>query len=99
MGGVLFITPPAFLYKDGVGVLVKSHLSTLPNPFRDKETNVLERDSAILFIMAFPPFRDTEEMADQVRETFKWHLRGPRVLLGHFRKITRTCARASLYLL
>ena len=25
--------------------------------------------------MTFPPFRDTEEMVDHIRETFKWHLR------------------------
>ena len=25
--------------------------------------------------MAFLPFRDTEERADHVKETFKWHLR------------------------
>ncbi|KAJ8438742.1 hypothetical protein Cgig2_020297 [Carnegiea gigantea] len=34
-----------------------------------------ERVSAYLPLMAFPPFHDTEEMADHVRKTFKWHLR------------------------
>jgi len=28
------------------------------------------------FIMAFPPLYDTREMADFVRESFRWHWRG-----------------------
>ncbi|KAJ8424442.1 hypothetical protein Cgig2_003900 [Carnegiea gigantea] len=41
--------------------------------------------------MAFPPFRDTEEMPDHVRETFKWHLRRascpPHPLLEDYRDL------------
>ncbi|KAJ8430365.1 hypothetical protein Cgig2_007595 [Carnegiea gigantea] len=37
-------------------------------------TSGAESRFAIL-IMAFPPLQDTEEMADHVRENFKWHLR------------------------
>ena len=49
------------------------------------------RNFALLFDMAFPPFHDTEEMADHIRETFKWHLRRashpPRPLLQDFQDL------------
>ncbi|KAJ8421808.1 hypothetical protein Cgig2_016546 [Carnegiea gigantea] len=42
-------------------------------------------------IMVFPYFRSTKEMADHVRETFNWHLRGavspPRPLLENYRDL------------
>ncbi|KAJ8423521.1 hypothetical protein Cgig2_011982 [Carnegiea gigantea] len=34
-----------------------------------------EESRFTIFTMAFLPFRDTEEMADHVRETFRWHWR------------------------
>ncbi|KAJ8433285.1 hypothetical protein Cgig2_014194 [Carnegiea gigantea] len=43
------------------------------------------------FETAFPPFRDTEAMADYIRETFKWHLRRasrpPRLLPEDYRDL------------
>ena len=80
------------LYKDGDGIPKKSHSRTLSNLFRkrEREISVLERESLLVFpIMAFPPFRDTEEMVYHIRETFKWHLRmasrPPRQLLEVYR--------------
>jgi len=47
--------------------------------------------------MAFPPFYNTREMADHVRESFVWHwrraLRPPRPLLEDFHAL---CPRFSL---
>ncbi|KAJ8426990.1 hypothetical protein Cgig2_033848 [Carnegiea gigantea] len=58
---------------------------------REREIGVLERGSALFFIMVFPPFLDTEEMADHVRQTFKWNLRGascsPRPLPKEYRDL------------
>ncbi|KAJ8434679.1 hypothetical protein Cgig2_024751 [Carnegiea gigantea] len=75
--GVLSFTLPISLYKDGVGILVKSHLSTLLNHFRErKRTSFPKRESLSSFTMVFPDFLSTKQAADYVRETFKWHLRG-----------------------
>ncbi|KAJ8429913.1 hypothetical protein Cgig2_025343 [Carnegiea gigantea] len=41
----------------------------------EREKCSTERNSTLLFIMAFPPFHNIEEMANHVRKTFKWHLR------------------------
>jgi len=51
----------------------------LLNLFRERERKrdkcSREKNSALIFIMAFPSFLDTKEMVDHVRETFKWHLK------------------------
>ncbi|KAJ8438624.1 hypothetical protein Cgig2_017962 [Carnegiea gigantea] len=47
----------------------------------EKDKYSRERDSILPFVMAFPPFHDTVEMANYFRETFKWHLRGASHLL------------------
>ncbi|KAJ8425510.1 hypothetical protein Cgig2_024221 [Carnegiea gigantea] len=61
-----------------------SESSNASCPASDGDKCSRERNSALLFIMAFPPCRDTEEMADHIKETFKWHLRralrSPRLL-------------------
>ena len=44
--------------------------------FRERKIRVIEREFRFaLLIIAFPTFRDTKDMDDFVRETFKWHLR------------------------
>ncbi|KAJ8435117.1 hypothetical protein Cgig2_020760 [Carnegiea gigantea] len=90
--GVLSFTLPAPLYNDGVGLLVEGHLITLPNPFIEREKRLFrERISTLFYIMVFSDFLSTEQAADYIRETSKWHLRGvvrpPRPLPANYHKL------------
>ncbi|KAJ8424804.1 hypothetical protein Cgig2_025388 [Carnegiea gigantea] len=67
----------------------------------DKQENMRERkkerDQHAALIMAFPPLHDTREMADFVRESFRWHwrraTRSPRLLPDDYQDL---CPRFSL---
>ncbi|KAJ8449158.1 hypothetical protein Cgig2_027160 [Carnegiea gigantea] len=70
--GVSSFPPLAFLYKERAGFFARGHLITLSTPPRERS-----RLGSFLFLHhGFSPFRDIEEMASYVRETFRWHLRG-----------------------
>ncbi|KAJ8435161.1 hypothetical protein Cgig2_007782 [Carnegiea gigantea] len=58
---------------------------------RQRDYRSRGRNFALHLVIAFPPFCDTEEMADHVRETFKWRLRKashpPPLLLEDFQDL------------
>ncbi|KAJ8436689.1 hypothetical protein Cgig2_025519 [Carnegiea gigantea] len=75
LGGESFLLLPACLYKDRVGFIMRGHLIMLQNPFIERSGLYREKDSALSFIMVFPPFRAAEYMVGHVKKTFKQHMR------------------------
>ncbi|KAJ8444401.1 hypothetical protein Cgig2_026605 [Carnegiea gigantea] len=71
------LAQPIFIpfYKDGAGIPMKGHLKALSNLFRERDKGSKRESQFAIPLMGFPLFWNTEEMADNVRETIRWHLR------------------------